>query len=570
MATIKTFTDLDFIDDGFTNIPVEGMQVDVTTSTVFQVTHPITGVSIRFEGSGFIYRAGDPIGSGTVNTITFTQNGNVTGTFTGIAWNLGQLIEAIDAIDMDDNYDLFDVLVFSQPLTLDGADATGGLELFEYGDIQPLDSNFPVTIIGSDQNDLIIGSPSNDVISSGNNTSFEDIFATGGNDTYDFGDIDDSLGGGYLSFYYGLVADPITVTLNGGGSSGSMSVSKGASGSDTVLNIADPLNAGISTGGLGLYGTVGADTFNITLQANQWMQVGGGDGVDTYNISTVDRIRVDLVWDGANGPTEGAVVDIDNGGILNDGFGNADILNASRSLELRLTDNNDTYVGGSGNDSVILRRGNDTADGGDGFDRIRYDRSRVEGVDADLEAGTVTGIWRGDAFMHTIANFEDFRGSREAGDTISGSDNDDRIDGRQGDDTIMGEGGRDELIGNTGNDTVDGGQGNDELYGGSDNDLITAGAGNDQAYGGDGVDDIDGGKGSDNLYGGAGNDDIGGASGADSLSGGDNNDVLRGSGGDDTLWGGEGSDTLLGNNNRDVLYGGAGDDELVGSQAADE
>jgi Ca2+-binding RTX toxin-like protein len=84
-----------------------------------------------------------------------------------------------------------------------------------------------------------------------------------------------------------------------------------------------------------------------------------------------------------------------------------------------------------------------------------------------------------------------------------------------------------------------------KLSGTSDNDIINGFAGDDWLYGYDGNDILNGGSGNDRLYGYAGNDLLSGGSGVDVLSGGDGNDVLNGGSGKDALYGGDGQDIFV-------------------------
>ncbi|MGV3582547.1 MAG: VCBS domain-containing protein, partial [Methylophilus sp.] len=109
--------------------------------------------------------------------------------------------------------------------------------------------------------------------------------------------------------------------------------------------------------------------------------------------------------------------------------------------------------------------------------------------------------------------------STEAGQTLTGTANNDLIRGYAGNDTINAGDGNDIVYGGAGNDTISGGNSNDSLYGGVGNDTLNGNAGNDTLYGGDGTDTLVGGTGSDLLIGGAGNDTMtGGNAGSDDLT----------------------------------------------------
>ena len=91
-----------------------------------------------------------------------------------------------------------------------------------------------------------------------------------------------------------------------------------------------------------------------------------------------------------------------------------------------------------------------------------------------------------------LLGFENAEGSAY-GDTITGDETDNEVDGGGGDDTISGGGGEDRLRGGEGNDTIDGGDDFDVLRGEEGDDtLISRGSGGygDQMYGGDGADEF--------------------------------------------------------------------------------
>ncbi len=136
-------------------------------------------------------------------------------------------------------------------------------------------------------------------------------------------------------------------------------------------------------------------------------------------------------------------------------------------------------------------------------------------------------------------------------DTISGLGGNDWLFGEAGDDTLSGDDGNDSLFGGDGSDNLDGAQGNNFLFGGNGNDTISnRGADNSFLFGGNGDDSLFGGGGNDRIYGEDGNDNLIGFSGNDTLEGGAGNDVLdgtlvaRGEGEIDTLAGGSGADTF--------------------------
>ena len=282
----------------------------------------------------------------------------------------------------------------------------------------------------------------------------------------------------------------IVVTLDG--AANTATVTKGSNGTDTIVDIANPLYAGWTTGGLGIYGTKGDDTFNLTLDRQQWMQVAGGEGDDTFNIRThrweSESLQSSTVFIDYQHAPGGIDLDLRDRSARDDGWGDTDTFTFNDGdFEVRGSDFSDTIRGSDGNDRFIGRRGNDIIDGRGGYDQLRFDRSGVQNVKVDLLEGTATGVWGGSAFLDTtawwhygsvserlvsntfsyrISNIERIRGSRTGNDELYGSNGEDRLEGNGGDDTIDGRGGNDRLYGGSGDDIFrfDRGDGHDQIY----------------------------------------------------------------------------------------------------------
>ncbi len=177
--------------------------------------------------------------------------------------------------------------------------------------------------------------------------------------------------------------------------------------------------------------------------------------------------------------------------------------------------------------------------------------------------------------------------------TITGSTQNDFIEGGAGDNTINGGGGVDTIYGYNGNDTLAGGAGNDFLYGGAGNDNISGDGGADYMAGGLGddryvVDTYAGeavaefaNEGIDVVYAtidytiglnieqmimvdGSACVNAGGSSGNDTIIGNSANNVIYGYAGDDTLSGGAGNDSIVGAEGNDNIDGGTGNDTMIG------
>jgi hypothetical protein len=134
-----------------------------------------------------------------------------------------------------------------------------------------------------------------------------------------------------------------------------------------------------------------------------------------------------------------------------------------------LSNGNDTFKGGIGNDTVFGGDGNDSLDGGDGNDVI------FAGDGDDIAAGGLGNDWidggDGDDILRGDLN------NRSPGGKVGG---DDIIFGGKGNDRLGGKAGNDKLFGDEGNDQIWGDDGDDLLQGGSGNDTLT---GDDQSGG---------------------------------------------------------------------------------------
>ncbi|MDE0056706.1 MAG: calcium-binding protein [Defluviicoccus sp.] len=245
-------------------------------------------------------------------------------------------------------------------------------------------------------------------------------------------------------------------------------------------------------------------------------------------------------------------------------------------------DDDNRVIAGSGLDIFVYNPG----DGNDKIYNFRTDTHHISGKDIiDLSVAgirsyselTITQVG-----IDTVINFPD-GGSITlvntpasvldesyfvftVDQTITGTDDAERLRGAGGDDTISGGGGGDILSGGIGDDRLFGGAGGDMIFGGAGDDVIEGGAERDMLYGN---------AGNDRLSGGAGDDFLSGGAGDDRLSGGDGDDTLYGLEGDDTLHGGAGDDRLYGDglygagDGKDKLYGGDGDDKIAGGAGDD-
>ena len=221
-----------------------------------------------------------------------------------------------------------------------------------------------------------------------------------------------------------------------------------------------------------LTGTLGADTIDGNLEADQILALSGDDIVHGLN-----------------------------GADLIDGGSGNDILYAASRGSWRDGDV-DTVLGGSGDDT-IYGAGGDLLDGGIGFDRLSLDLSGLdEAAELDfrpMTLGVEGGL--GDLLQlelvlgeTRIANFEAverliatqyddvlrFGNAGQVAVRVDAGAGDDSVRLGNGDDRVFGEAGDDVLQGLGGSDRVDGGEGADVLIGGRGTDMLIGGAGADR------------------------------------------------------------------------------------------
>jgi Ca2+-binding RTX toxin-like protein len=327
----------------------------------------------------------------------------------------------------------------------------------------------------------------------------------------------------------------------------------GRGGNDTLAggNGNDTLVGG--SGADRMEGGRGDDTYEVDNAGDVAVEAPGG-GIDT--VLLVDgpatwRLGADFenltVHGHAIGRAEGNGaanrIDTDRGDNLLVGAGGNDALSAGEGT--------DTLDGGSGNDTLDGGAGSDRMAGGDGNDTYVVDNRRDNVVET-ATGGTDTVESSVDHTLgDTVENLvlTGMRGltgrGNDGANSITGTSQNDRIDGRGGADRMAGGHGNDSYTVDNAGDIVreEAGQGRDEVRSSV---TFTLGA------------NIEIGRltgtGNIGLTGNAGDNDLGGNDGAN---------VLNGMGGADVLRGGAGNDTLVGGNGRDTLLGGTGADRFV-------
>ena len=243
---------------------------------------------------------------------------------------------------------------------------------------------------GGDDTDWIYGGAGDDILNPGDNDdNYDSVFGSTGNDTIVYTDSGPSafqwLG------YFGL-ENGIRATINGVTNAGT--VNKGASGTDTIVDVENPLNAAMNTppGAFGLGGTHFDDRFDLTLADGQWMDVRGEAGNDTINIIS-GRVQINY-----RHVTRSVDVDLAAGRANDDGFGDVDtIIGDVRQLNGGLGD--DTLRGSSGGDRLDGGPGNDTINPGastcDDGDHIFGSIGDDEIVYTDVGAAACSSLYYG-------------------------------------------------------------------------------------------------------------------------------------------------------------------------------
>jgi Ca2+-binding RTX toxin-like protein len=221
---------------------------------------------------------------------------------------------------------------------------------------------------------------------------------------------------------------------------------------------------------------------------------------------------------------------------------------------------NDTLLGGTGDDTYILASGLDAVA-----------EASNAGLDTVLVTGNATSIQLADN-LENLGALDPAQGggltligqqNQVLANSITGAAGNDSLDGRGGDDTLTGLAGNDTLIGGAGNNSLVGGEGNDSQIGGTDAN------GASTMLGEGGRDTLLGQNGTYTVDGGAGNDYIGITGGASSVLGGDGADSISSGNGSDTVDGGADNDTILAADGANRLFGGGGNDSILAGNGND-
>ena len=441
---------------------------DAGTDTLVNVANPLDAIGFEIHGTGFddVFNVTlddgqyfHLVGEAGNDTINVRRNGGWFGISFGDAPD-GINVDLSTGRVLDDGYGGVDTLTGDTPSTISGSDFSdvlrgsdrgetfrgmagndridggGGWDRLQFG----YGSRFAAYL---DVKDLQVDLDAGTATGTWNGTPFtysisniEEVLGGTGNDVIRgaIGQVEGSPGDDRIVFtdstgntygevdYWRLAGNGIRATLAGNGAT----VDKGSAGTDTIEGIA----ALLAGDGFGLYGSSSNDVFNLTLR-DQWMQVGGLGGNDTFNLSG-GSFRIDY------GSAPGGIhVDLGAGRARNDGYGGTDTY-SGRVWEIRGSHFTDTIIGSGNDESFIGRRGNDTIDGRGGWDRLRFDRGSqsIRNLVVDLSEGTATGTWNGEAFAYRISNIEYVRGG-SGDDILIGDAGNNRLRGGPGDDQFV-------------------------------------------------------------------------------------------------------------------------------------
>ncbi len=158
----------------------------------------------------------------------------------------------------------------------------------------------------------------------------------------------------------------------------------------------------------------------------------GRDGADSYTGNATAFTQIS--YEDEDG---GAGIDVDlAGGTGTDTYGNTETFSLIDAI--RGSQYGDTITGDDRDNTFYGLEGADDIDGGDGHDRVRYDRDEGEGGGSGVEVNLAAG-WAVDGFGHTdtLTSIENVRGT-DFDDIFIGNNYDNYFEGRQGADSYTG------------------------------------------------------------------------------------------------------------------------------------
>ena len=178
--------------------------------------------------------------------------------------------------------------------------------------------------------------------------------------------------------------------------------------------------------------------------------------------------------------------------------------------------------------------------------KVVVSSTELSRIDASATTGgvTVNSDIENDQTVIGGAGNDDFK-TGSGDDTFDTGGGDDVVTAGGGNNTIDTGFGADEVTSESGNDTIRTGGGNDTVDSGSGDDVIAGGAGSDRIRAGDGADRVFGNNGNDVLYGQGGADSLFDGAGNDTVFGGGDRDTFYAGQGNDVFFGGADVDTFV-------------------------
>ena len=295
------------------------------------------------------------------------------------------------------------------------------------------------TLRGSNLGNVLNGGDGNDTLNpgdaDGNDDEYDEIEGSAGNDRIVFTEQSPPI---WTGLHYWNLGAGITATIDG--VANSATIDKGSAGTDTIVDVANPMNSWA----LNVTGTDFDDVFNVTVGAEQRLQLRGEAGADTFNIQSTGQVRIQYHHSPA-----GVDIDLEAGRVNDDGYGDVDTINGT-VVDVRCSEFTDKIRGSDNDEMFQCMGGNDIIDGGGGYDRLLFHRwggarNLFVFTGNEDEEGIATGIWNGKAFSYTFSNIEHVGGGPGI-DLLVGGDRDDTFEGR-GDSDLF-------LVGESGNDTI--------------------------------------------------------------------------------------------------------------------
>ncbi len=422
-------------------------------------------------------------------------------------------------------------------------------------------------LYGEGGNDLLIGGDGTDTLDGG--TGADTMAGGQGNDTYYVDDAGDSVIESEIIGNTDIVY--VLIDYYDAGSAHLETIQYNGNGSATILGSDSNNYIGTGTGTDWLEGKGGND-FLFSGAGNDRLEGGagndeldgwqgndtmiGGTGDDVYNVDTASDVVTEYANEGVD-----TVKVRKSSYTLPANVENADLRYYSGSISVTGNSAGNTFIMGTGTQSVSGSTGNDT---------VSYAYASAA-VGVDLLTLTLSG----EAADDTLTSIENLTGSAYD-DVLRTLGTQSVIDGGPGADTMEGRNGSDiYYVDNAGDVVIEAaGGGTDEVrirnlasYALSDQvekltnttNFAFVGTGNGLAN------EMNGGSTVDTFYGGAGADTLNGNDGDDWLYGQDDHDTLNGGSGNDSMTGGGGNDTYIVNGTGDTVTeaGGEGTDQVL-------